>query len=47
MILPVSVIGNELQTQVNTLAWALGAGREANYMKLTDYYGTDKKDIYE
>ena len=25
----------------------LGAGREANHAKLTDYYSTNKKDIYE
>jgi len=45
--LPTPVIRNVLQTQINMLAWALGAGREANHIKLTDYYNTDKEDIYE
>ena len=41
------VAGNVLQTQINMLAQALGVGREVNHVKLTDYYGTDKEDIYE
>ncbi len=47
MALSAPVAGNVLQTQINTLAWALRARREVNHAKLTDYYGTDKKDIYE
>ena len=47
MALPTLVVGNELQTQVNTLTQALRAGKEANHVKLTDYYSTDKEDIYE
>ena len=47
MALPAPVVGNVFQTQINTLTWALGAGRETNHAKLTDYYDTDKEDIYE
>ena len=47
MALPISVAENVLQIQINMLAWALGAGKEATHAKLTDYYGTDKEDIYE
>ncbi len=44
MALPAPVVENVFQTQINT---PLGMGREANYIKLTDYYSTNKKDIYE
>ncbi len=47
MALPAPVLGNKLQIQVNTLVWTLEAGREANHAKLTDYYDTNKEDIYE
>ena len=47
MALLASIVRNELQTQVNTFAWALEAEKEANHVKLTDYYGIDKEDIYE
>ncbi len=43
----VLVAEDAMQTQINTLTWALGTERENNYVKLTDYYGTDKEDIYE
>ncbi|SRR6266498_4176890 len=47
MTLSAPVAGNVLQTQINMLVWALGMGRKANHIKLTDYYSTDKEDIYE
>ncbi len=47
MVLPALVQENVLKIQINTFAWTLKVRRKDNHMKLTDYYGTDKKDIYE